>query len=100
MRIYTDHKNITCDCFNTDIVLRWRIILEEYGLDIEYIKFEKYIRSDVLSWLPLNGNQETTQKSTYQKEIVSEIDYIEELPEGTFPINSNWSKNINSRNLE
>ena len=36
---------------------------------------------------PLNGNQETTQKYTYQQEIVSEINYIEKIPEGTFPIN-------------
>ena len=40
-----------------------------------------------LSRLPLNWNEETTQKSTYQKEIVSEINDFEELPEGTFLIN-------------
>ena len=32
--------------------------------------------ADALSRLPLNGNQETTQKSTYQKGIVSEINDI------------------------
>ena len=37
--------------------------------------------------IPLNGNQETTQNSTYQREIMSEINDIKELPEGTFPIN-------------
>ena len=37
--------------------------------------------------IPLNGNQETTHKSTYQQEIVSELNDIEELPEGNFPIN-------------
>ena len=42
---------------------------------------------DALSRTPLNGNQDTTQKSTYQKEIVSEINNIEEIPEGNFPIN-------------
>ena len=34
--------------------------------------------------IPLTGNQETTHKSNYQKEIVSEINDIEELPYGTF----------------
>ena len=29
--IYTDHKNLMCKKYNTDIVLRWRIILEYYG---------------------------------------------------------------------
>ena len=30
----TNRKNLTCNNFNTNIVLRWRLILEEYGLDI------------------------------------------------------------------
>ena len=32
--IYTHHKNLTCKHFNTDRLLRWRLILEEYGSDI------------------------------------------------------------------
>ena len=32
--IYTDHKNVTCKSFNTDTVLRWRLIIAEYGPDI------------------------------------------------------------------
>ena len=27
VRIYTDHKNLTCKNFKTDKVLRWRLIL-------------------------------------------------------------------------
>ena len=73
LRIYTDHKKLTCEKFNTDRVLRWRLILEEYGPDIEYNKGEKNVVADALSMLPFNDNEETTQKSTYQKEIVSEI---------------------------
>ena len=51
-----------------------------------YQRWENIV-ADTLSKIPLNGNQETTQKSTYQKEIMSENNDIEELPEGTFPIN-------------
>ena len=43
--------------------------------------------TDRLSRIPLNGNEDTTHKSTYQQEIVSEINDTEELPEGDFPIN-------------
>ena len=68
--------------FNTDIVLRWRLIIEEYGTDIEYIKNEKNIVTDGLSRIPLNKNQETAQKSTYQQKIVSQINDTEEIPEG------------------
>ena len=67
LRIYTDNKELTCKNFNTYRVLKWRLILEEYGPDIEYIKGEKNIVSDNLSIFLLNGSQETTQKTTYQK---------------------------------
>ena len=42
---------------------------------------------DELSRLPLNGNQETTQTSIYQKEMMSDIKDIKELSEGNFSIN-------------
>ena len=45
----------------------WILILEEYGPDIKYIKGEKNILADALSILALNGNQQTTQESNYQK---------------------------------
>ena len=49
LRIYTDHKTLTCNKLNTDIVLRWGLILEEYGIDIEYIKGERNIIADAIS---------------------------------------------------
>ena len=64
--IYTNNKNLTCRNFNTDRLLRWRLILKEYGPDIKYIKGDKNIVSGALSILPLNRNQEATQKSTYK----------------------------------
>ena len=56
------------------------MILEDYGQDIEYIKSEKNIVSDLLSIFTLNGNQDTTHKFTYQQGIVIEINEIEEIP--------------------
>ena len=66
IRIYTDHKNLTCKNFNTGRVLRWRLIPKEYGPDIEYIKGEKNVVVDAISIFPLNGYQKTTQKFIYQ----------------------------------
>ena len=33
--IYSDNKNLTCKIFNTDRVLIWKLIIKEYGPDIE-----------------------------------------------------------------
>ena len=70
IRIYTDDKNLTWKGFNNDRVLRWRIILEEYDPDIKCITGEKNIDAYALSWLPNNGNQETTHESTYLKKTI------------------------------
>ena len=69
--------------------MRWRLILEEYILEIEYILGKKYIVADALSWLPNNGNKNTTHESTYTKETMSELYDIDEIPEGTFPLSFN-----------
>ena len=50
-----------CKYFNTDIVLILRLILEEYGPEIEYIQGNNNIVADKLSRFPINENQETTQ---------------------------------------
>ena len=49
LRVYTDHKNLACRNFNTNRVLIWILILEEYGTYIEYTKSEKNIVVDSIS---------------------------------------------------
>jgi hypothetical protein len=51
IRVYTDHKNLTYANFNTDRVMRWRLILEEYGPELIYIKGTTNIVADALSRL-------------------------------------------------
>ena len=41
----------------------------------------------MLSIFSLNRNNETTQESTYKNDVVSEINDIKEISQGTFPFN-------------
>ncbi len=49
--VHTDHKNLTYKNFNTERVMRWRLILEEFGLTLKYIKGENNVVADALSRL-------------------------------------------------
>ena len=71
IKIYIDHKVLTSKNFNTDRVLRWRLILEEYGQDIEYIQGAKNIAADALSRLPNNVNQEIPHDTMHTREKTS-----------------------------
>jgi len=51
--VWTDHKNLTCTNFNTERVLRWRLVLEEYGPELRYIQGHHNVVADALSHLPM-----------------------------------------------
>ena len=59
--VWTDHVNLTYPNtqYSSDRVLRQRLVLEEYGCDIRYIKGEENTAADALSRLPID-NDETT----------------------------------------
>ena len=48
LSINTDNKTPKCKNFNTNRVLRWILILEDFGTGIEYIKGEENIVSYAL----------------------------------------------------
>jgi hypothetical protein len=52
--IKTDHKNLThpLSIHASDRVLHQRLLLEEYGADLQYIQGEKTVAADALSRLP------------------------------------------------
>ena len=56
--VYTDHKNLTYKGFNTERVMCWRLILEEFGPELKYIKGENNVVADALFRLEMSDNQE------------------------------------------
>ena len=57
IKIYTDHKNLTYKTFNTDRVMRWRLILEEYNPTFYHIDGPKNVVADALSRLNMGANE-------------------------------------------
>jgi cleavage and polyadenylation specificity factor subunit 1 len=51
LRIWTDHKNLTYATYNSERVMRWRLVIEEFSPKIVYIKGEKNDAADALSQL-------------------------------------------------
>jgi hypothetical protein len=50
--VHTDHANLTYKHFNSDRVMRWRLFIEEYSPDVQYMKGENNVMADALSRLP------------------------------------------------
>ncbi len=55
IKVFTDHKNLMRDalalCLTSDWVYQWRLLLEEYGSEIVYIKGIHNTVADAISWL-------------------------------------------------
>src|SRR5687767_15181253 len=56
IRVHTDHENLTQTKFNSDRVMRWRLYIEEYSPDLQYIKGEKNVVADALSRLDMESD--------------------------------------------
>ena len=52
LNIYTDHKNLTFRTFSVKRILRWKIYLDEYNLELRYIEGKKNVLADCFSRLP------------------------------------------------
>ena len=78
--VYTDHKNLTYKFLNTERVMRWRLILEEFGPELKYIKGENNVVADALSRLEKSPNQEILN-------ISERYGYNDEdMPDSAYPI--------------
>jgi hypothetical protein len=64
IKVYTDHENLTYKRFNSDRVMRWRLCIEEYSPELQYLKGTHNVVADALSQLDeIETPMEDTQKS-------------------------------------
>ena len=83
--IYTDHRNNTFHKLQTQRVLRWRLFIEDFGVQFKYIKGESNQLADALSRLPFAERQNPSGSSG---------------PSPLSHINSSASSDIDSNALE
>ena len=97
IKIYTDHKNLTFSQFNTERVMRWRMVLEEYGPELIYIKGPDNIVADALSRLDLipepsdDAPESPTQVLGHELNATKLVNdymniYVDELPADAYPL--------------
>ncbi len=87
--IWTDHKNLIHNDFKTERVLRWRLLMEEYRLDIRYIKGPDNIVADSLSRLPTTNNPEKPYIMPSREELADSFAQDTE-DNWSFPISITW----------
>ena len=83
--VYTDHKNLIYNDLQTDRVLRWRLLLEEFGVEIRYIKGVTNTVADVLSRYPTTNDPTVAQPPPTTKQL-SELFAGEALESTVFPL--------------
>ena len=68
IKVYTDHKNLVRDALGltSDRVYRWRLLLEEYGPEIEYIKGTDNTVADAISRLEYDPTRHKRDNNALQ----------------------------------
>jgi transposase InsO family protein len=94
--IWTDHKNLIHNDFKTERVLRWRLLMEEYRLDIRYIKGPDNIVADSLSRLPTTNNPEKPYIMPSREELADSFAQDTE-DNWSFPISITLIKSFQQR---
>ena len=80
--IYTDHKNLTYKGFNTERVLRWRLLIEEYNPLILHKPSKDNVVADSLSRLPREGDFLPVETNFHFQENFGN----DELDDDIFPV--------------
>ena len=84
IEVFTNHLNLTYKQFNTERIMRWHLLIEEYGPTITYVKGQHNIVADALSCI--NQTDFSNNNITYTIHHYAECFGINDLPYDTFPL--------------
>ncbi len=65
IKVHTDHENLTLKNFNSDRVMHWRLYIEEYSPELQYIPGPKNVVADALSRLDIIDTPFEDTKETF-----------------------------------
>ena len=85
IKIYTDHKNLTYKNFNTERVMWWHLIIEEYAPEFEYLQGPDNIVADALSCLDSDCTMLLDEVNIAEHLSLN----IKDLPDDFFPVSYN-----------
>jgi hypothetical protein len=71
MKVFTDHANLMRDALGLtlDQVYQWRLLLEEYGLKIVYIKGIHNTVADAVLWLEYDPSVNRTAENIHMTKV-------------------------------
>jgi len=76
IKVYTDHKNLITDALglSSDRVYRWRLLLEEYGPEIVYIKGIHNTVADAISRLEYDPAANPDRLSYHMSRVQTRVE--------------------------
>jgi hypothetical protein len=86
--VHTDHKNLLYQKMSTDRIIRWRLLIEEFGPTFLHIKGEKNVIADALSRLDANFNEKLPTEPTNDSMAYIFLTNID-IKETDFPLSPN-----------
>ncbi len=69
MEVFTDHKNLVHKHFNTERVMHWRLLLEEFGPQLTHIKGPHNVAANVLSHMEISEDEFSAEAFTASDEM-------------------------------
>lgn len=78
LKVYTDHKNLTYPHtnFSSDRVLRQRLVIDEFGAEIDYFPGEKNVVANALSRLDSSAQELSNFEECFMKKRVFDMDVV------------------------